>query len=421
MYLQIVVRESQLTVANNTREVLSIMNTSTPLAIQEIIDRDQWNAYVSQQTYVHLMQSYEWGELNQYLGVRVYRLGALQDGKLVGVMQLHVVAIPIPVLHINYLYCIRGPVVEDPNSPAIPGLLKQAQAIARKEHAVVLRLDLNIPDDDPHLDEWQQSYQRLGFKPNAHTGVSRRSWVLDLRPSAEQLLADFKMTWRQNVRVSERKGVIIREIENDADFDTYYDILKETGERDDFFIHNREYHKEIYNKYKSHGQAVIFLAEHEGEPLATKFLIRMGDWCWDMFGGSLNKKRNLKPTYLIQYRCFLWAKEQGCSFFDFRAIPNILEPGQEMYGVYEFKKGFGGFSRMVINTFDYVYNPILYKAWNSLIEYRRALRQKERSKLELERAARGQQTNATENKVEKPAAQAISATMTETGPVEAKK
>jgi lipid II:glycine glycyltransferase (peptidoglycan interpeptide bridge formation enzyme) len=62
-----------------------------------------------------------------------------------------------------------------------------------------------------------------------------------------------------------------------------------------------------------------------------------------------------------------------------------------MWSIYEFKKGFDGFSRMVINTLDYVYNPLLYKAWNAMIEYRRAQRQKERSKLENERIARGQQ------------------------------
>ncbi|GCE30769.1 hypothetical protein KDA_62530 [Dictyobacter alpinus] len=366
------------------------MNTSTHITIQEITDREQWNAFVSQQQYVHLMQSYEWGELNQYLKTRVYRLGALVDGQLIGVMQLHAVAIPLPVLHLNYLYCIRGPVLEGPDSPALPALVKHAQGIARKEHAIVLRIDPNIPDDDARVEEWLSAFKRLGFHTNTHTGVSRRSWVLDLRPDPETLLANFKMTWRQNVRSSQRKGVTIREATTDADFDTYYNILSVTGERDDFFIHGKDYHKEMFTRYQKRGQAVLFLAEHDGEAIATKMLIKMGDWCWDMFGGSTNSKRNLKATYLIQYHCFLWAREHGCSFFDFRAIPNILKPGEEMWGVYEFKKGFDGFSRLVINTQDYIYNPILYKAWNKLIDIRRARRQKERSQLELERVARGQ-------------------------------
>ena len=109
--------------------------------------------------------------------------------------------------------------------------------------------------------------------------------------------------------------------------------------------------------------------------------IKVGDWCWDMFGGSSNQKRKLKATYLIQYQCFLWAKEHGCSFFDFRAIPNVLKPGEEMWGVYEFKKGFDGFSRLVINTQDYVYKPLVYKAWNASIDFRHARRRKELERL----------------------------------------
>lgn len=371
------------------------MNTSAHITIQETTDREQWNAFVSRQKNVHLMQSYEWGELNQYLGARVYRLGALEDNQLIGIMQLHVVAIPLPVVHLNYLYCIRGPILEDPNSPALAALVKYAQNIARKEHAVVLRLDPNIADDDPQVEEWLQAFKHLGFQTNPHTGISRRSWVLDLRPSAETLLANFKMTWRQNVRSSQRKGVTIREATTDADFDTYYSILSITGERDDFFIHNKEYHKEIFTHYQKRGQAVLFLAEHEGEAIATKMLIKVGEWCWDMFGGSSNQKRNLKATYLIQYQCFLWAKEHGCSFFDFRAIPNVLKPGEEMWGVYEFKKGFDGFSRLVINTQDYVYKPLVYKAWNASIEFRHARRRKELERLELERVAHRQSQAGT--------------------------
>jgi peptidoglycan pentaglycine glycine transferase (the first glycine) len=148
-----------------------------------------------------------------------------------------------------------------------------------------------------------------------------------------------------------------------------------------------------------------FLAEHDGEAIATKMLIKVGDWCWDMFGGSSNQKRNLKATYLIQYQCFLWAKEHGCSFFDFRAIPNVLKPGEEMWGVYEFKKGFDGFSRLVINTQDYVYKPLIYKAWNASIEMRRARRNKEREQYELERVARGQsQASASAKEKAEPTA-----------------
>jgi peptidoglycan pentaglycine glycine transferase (the first glycine) len=120
-------------------------------------------------------------------------------------------------------------------------------------------------------------------------------------------------------------------------------------------------------------------------------LIRFGDWCWDMFGASANNKRNLKAMYLLQYRCIQWAKARGCSYFDFRTIPEVLQPGEEMWGVYEYKKGFGGFSRLNMPTQDYVDHPLVYSGWRKLVEIRRARRHEERKKVELERAARGKE------------------------------
>src|SRR2546430_4099979 len=42
----------------------------------------QWNGFLTSQPRGYLLQSYEWGELNRYLGGRIYRLGALDDGRM---------------------------------------------------------------------------------------------------------------------------------------------------------------------------------------------------------------------------------------------------------------------------------------------------------------------------------------------------
>jgi peptidoglycan pentaglycine glycine transferase (the first glycine) len=360
------------------------------MVIQEITDKGQWNSFLLSQHSGHLLQSYEWGELNRYLGGRIYRLGALENGRMAGAMMLVVTPVAGSRLPFKWLYSSRGPAVDRPDSPALVALLEYAQKVlAKKEHAVALRLEPNIADDDPAMENWLATYRALGFQTNPYAVHGRRSWVLDIRPNVEELLTKFKMTWRQNVRSAERKGVIVREATSEADFDAYYGLLKLTSERDAFFIHGKDYHQEIMRQFADKGDAVLYLAEHEGEAIAAKMLIRFGNWCWDMFGATSNNKRNLKPAYLLQYRCFQWAQAKGCSYFDFRTIPEILQPGEEMWGVYEYKKGFGGFSRLNIPTQDYIYRPVIYSIWRKSVEMRRAKRHEERRKVELERAARG--------------------------------
>jgi len=356
--------------------MLDVLHPVTEISI--ITDSKQWTEFLLSQRHPgHLLQSYEWGELNRYLGRPIYRLAAIENGRMVGAMLLSVRPVPlprqIPGLPLKWLYCLRGPTLEQPNAPALTALIEAAHGIARQEHAVLLRLEPNIADDDPDMDAWLASYHALGFKTNPYAMHPRRSWVLDLRPDLEQLFANFRKAWRRNIRIAERMGVTVREAQSDADFDLYYELLKITSERDHFFLHRKEYHREIVRQFVSQGNAALFLAEHEGEAIATKLVIRLGDWCWDMFAGTSNNKPDLPKAHILQYHSFQWAKSHGCKYFDFRTIPEVLEPDEPMWGVYHYKKGFGGFSRLHMPTQDYIYRPLIYSAWHTFVKVRRAL------------------------------------------------
>src|SRR5258708_17999161 len=114
------------------------------MTIQEITDKEQWNSFLLSQPRGHLLQSYEWGELNQYLGGRIYRLGAMENGRMTVAMMLTVSPIPIPLpvpgVRFNWLYCSRGPTVVRPDSPALPPLLQHVRKITRQNQPRVLRV-----------------------------------------------------------------------------------------------------------------------------------------------------------------------------------------------------------------------------------------------------------------------------------------
>ncbi|HYL43863.1 MAG TPA: peptidoglycan bridge formation glycyltransferase FemA/FemB family protein [Ktedonobacteraceae bacterium] len=347
------------------------------MEITTSVTREQWNDFLSRHPYGHLLQSYEWGELHQLRGGRIYRLGALERGSLVGTMMLNQAFAPFPGLRFSWLYCARGPAVEGPSSPALPALIDYAHKIARQEQAVVLRLEPNIADDDPDLDAWLATFRELGFQTNPIAVHGRQSWVLDLRPDIEHLLANFRKAWRYNIRYAESQGVRVRAAETEEDFETYYRLLQETSKREKFFIHDKEHHRQILRLFARNGDAVLFLAELDRAPIAAKLVVRFGSWCWDMFGASSDAPQNFPRSHLIQYRCLLWAREKGCTYFDFRTIPEVLDPNEELWGVYQFKKGFGGFPRMSIPTQDYVYRSLIYEAWHKAVEVRRAYRQRQ--------------------------------------------
>jgi hypothetical protein len=68
-------------------------------------------------------------------------------------------------------------------------------------------------------------------------------------------------------------------------------------------------------------------------------------------------------TYLLQWEGIQWARRNGCTLYDFRAVPDILREDQDMYGVYRFKEGFGGYQLTTLHTYAQAYQPGLFGLW----------------------------------------------------------
>jgi lipid II:glycine glycyltransferase (peptidoglycan interpeptide bridge formation enzyme) len=66
----------------------------------------------------------------------------------------------------------------------------------------------------------------------------------------------------------------------------------------------------------------------------------------------------------------LWAQEQGCTSYDLWGVPDEAGKGEEdmeevlkrggLWGVYRFKRGFGGRILRHSPSYDFVYSPLLY-------------------------------------------------------------
>ena len=72
-----------------------------------------------------------------------------------------------------------------------------------------------------------------------------------------------------------------------------------------------------------------------------------------------------------------WALESGCDIYDFRGVSGDIDENNPLYGLYRFKKGFGGKFTEFIGELDYVFNPFTYfmveKGENIFREARRRL------------------------------------------------
>ncbi|GLV57300.1 methicillin resistance protein [Dictyobacter sp. S3.2.2.5] len=353
-----------------------------------ITDRQQWNDFVEKSPYGNITQSYEWGELSKDVGSQAFHVGVVDDqGNLCAAMLL--LLVKMPLLRSSFFYAPRGPVIDDPDSPAMNVLLNFVKSEARKKGAFMLKLEPGVDAGDT---TWTSALTRRGFKPSNQFLHIRNEWILDIRPDEKEILANMKEKWRYNIRLASRKGVTVREAKGREDMEAFYSILQETSERDQFYIHSIE-HFELVEKLFSEGDRyAMLIAEHEGKPIAAIVLMRMGKWCWYRYGASLTKGRNVMPNHLLQWTGMQWAKARGCEYYNFLGIPTTLEEPEAkkdpLWGVYTFKRGFNGFARTAMPGYDLPYNPFLYQAYRRMLDFKkwRAARQNHKEEAEQEKA-----------------------------------
>jgi lipid II:glycine glycyltransferase (peptidoglycan interpeptide bridge formation enzyme) len=178
-----------------------------------------------------------------------------------------------------------------------------------------------------------------------------------------------KQKTRYNIRLAEKKGVTVRAWH---DLESFHKMMLATGGRDGFGVHSYEYYKRAYELMHAKHMCEVFVAEYEGKSLAALFVARNGNRAYYLYGASTDEERNRMPTYLLQWEAMRWAKAQRCTEYDFWGVPDedeaTLEANFEkrhdgLWGVYRFKRGFGGELKRAVQAMDKVYNPLLYWAY----------------------------------------------------------
>lgn len=326
-----------------------------------IVSLDDWNQFLKQYPGAHLLQTGEWGELKAAFGWEAVRL---ISEELHGGTQVLFRKLPLGY-KIGYLP--KGPV----GSPESPEFWDEVHRVCVKRKAIFLKVELDIWDSPSALEQAPHSLSQW-LRPvriSPHNIQPPRTIIVDLIDSEEQILARMKQKTRYNIRLAEKKGVIVRAWD---DLRSFHKMMLLTGGRDGFGVHALEYYQHAYELLHSKQMAELLVAEYAGKALAALFVARHGDRAYYLYGASTEEERNRMPTYLLQWEAMKWARAQGCREYDLWGVPDEDEATLEsqfekrsdgLWGVYRFKRGFGGELKRAAQAMDQVFNPFLYWAY----------------------------------------------------------
>ena len=117
------------------------------------------------------------------------------------------------------------------------------------------------------------------------------------------------------------------------------------------------------------------LDKDEDVPFGAKFIIMIGGHVWNM-------NMYTRKTPLYNFRCafalHMYALEhlyqEGAKLYDFEGISGSLDPKDPYYGMFDFKRSFGGEFIEYLGEFDYVCDRNRYRLWKLSSKAKSSLR-----------------------------------------------
>ena len=357
-----------------------------------------WNQTIDSLSESHLLQSSQWAEVKTRFGWQPFYLVWDQSGNDLEfkvhsedeIRGKNTVAAALILERkafrgLSVMYVPKGPILQDWSDDQLrQRILSDLENFAKESGAVHIKIDPDIVigrgvpvevDEEPvpqgKLIEGE--FSARGWLFSSDQIQFRNTILIDLRQGEDQLLNRMKSKTRYNIRLASRKGITIR-YGDDTDLDYLYNMYADTSLRGGFTIRGEEYYNYLWQTFMGEDLdseidaiAQPIIAEFDGKPVAAAVMFRFGGRAWYLHGMSLPEHSDKMATYLIQWEGMRWAKDNGCVSYDMWGAPDQFNSDDSMWGVYRFKRGFGGEVTRTIGAWDFPVKPILYQAYTRVL------------------------------------------------------
>ena len=250
---------------------------------------------------------------------------------------------------LSYYYSPRGPVILSHETEVWNFLITYLQ----EQGASFWRVEpLQLPTN-------------LSFKKTINL-QPEKTLLLDLVKSEEELLSEMHSKTRYNIRLAEKKGIVITTGQTEQDFENFWLLMTQTGQRDAFRIHDKKHYHNLATAQPNFVK--LFLAYQGDKCLAAGLFSFYGNKVTYLHGASDHNERQLMAPYLLQWELIKIAKNKAYKYYDFFGIDAKKWPG-----VTRFKLGFGGREFSYAGTHDLVFKPVSYFLYKLIRQLKRFL------------------------------------------------
>jgi lipid II:glycine glycyltransferase (peptidoglycan interpeptide bridge formation enzyme) len=259
----------------------------------------------------------------------------------------------VPLLPWTLGYAARGPLVDGAWSPeavdAWTARLRRGDGLGG---IAVLRMDPEL-EAGPAAEPVTARLRSAGWRPTRDV-QPRHTRIIDLSVDEAALWSDLRKKWRQYVNRARTSGVVVREVDADAElgaFERFDAIMRETSIRAGVPVRALSAYRDLWAAFRPTGEATLLFAEDAaGSTLAVLMLVRCGSRVTEPYGGMTDAGAEVRANYLLKWEGIRWSRDAGAAAYDLWGLPTP--------GIAQFKEGFGGREVTYIGAWDLPLNAV---------------------------------------------------------------
>ncbi len=295
---------------------------------------------------------------------------------------------------------------------------------------------IDEPKDQRIAELKNYGFNHLGFLDNFEGMNPRHTIRIDTNKDYQAVLDNMPAKTRGYERKVKENGLVIEEVGAEK-LDIFMKLLNETSERDAFTIRDKSYFEAMFEIYKddliltlarvdfkamleNHLSEIEVMTkeyqeleekinnegggkkqkqnlknlqtrlndlssktdeftkaaeEHpDGLYLAGNLTIIEGNKSWYIYGATSSSYRYLRPAYAMLFKRLEHACNTGQVYYDLFGIAGFVDKDSDVYGLYQFKRVFGGENIEFIGEFDMPIKSLPYFGFNVLYPKLKKLR-----------------------------------------------
>ena len=189
--------------------------------------------------------------------------------------------------------------------------------------------------------------------------------TVDLGPGEDDIRRSFRSATQRSIKKSLRLGIEVCHEDTPQGWSALSRLESDVAQRSPVGEVDESEIASISRNWLRQGQGgTILVARHGGEPLAAALLVVYGEKAYLPLTPSSSRHRELPASHLMVFEAARWAKSRGCSSLDLVGYSMMARPGDGLWGINQFKRGFAASDRLTRFTaiHERVFSPTVVTA-----------------------------------------------------------